>query len=1249
MKATGILFHQMNVGALVFLTFTGANLNAADPGPTAFDAPPEIVLPDLEAAPEPADRSPEAADVKVPTTVVGGSWVSLGPAPTANGQVNIPPNNEVCGAIQAIATHPNNANILYIGAVNGGVWRTANATAASPTWTPVTDTLPSLSIGAIEFDPTDATFQTLVVASGRTSSFGAVGGRRIGVMLTTNGGNNWTLLGTNTFANENLTSVAARSNILMAASDSAWAGGSGSGLFRSTNSGASFTRISGGSGLTAGSVSDLVGDQLNLDQFYAAVRTVGIFRSDDAGETWVNVTAGITGISGSTSKIEMAVHNSGTSTAVYVGVINNNVLASVWRSPDLGATWTRMDTPTVNFGSQGQIHFSIAADRTNANLVYIGGDRIAGSPFTGNLFRGDASLPLGSQFTTIMGANASNTSPHADSRELVMDANGNLIEGDDGGLYRRSSPQSSSGTWSSVIGNLAVIEAHDVAYDSVARVGMVGTQDNGTHIQSLTSSTRWTSISGGDGGDVAIDDQSSPTQSVRYGSSQNLGGFYRKTYNAANSLLGTSFPGLTVQGGGPSISRQFTTPIELNKVDPTRLIIGGANAAYESLNRGSTVTALTPISSVNGTFTGKPIAYGGWLDDVPNPDVLFYGSGSTVRRRLAAGDPVTTTPAAFPGGGVQDLVMDSTDWRRLFVIGNSTVYTSANAGANWTNITGNLTGVGALHTVEFQIFNGVGVVVVGADVGIYCSFLTNLATWSQLGTGLPNAVVYDLTFNNRTNALVAGTMGRGAWLLPIPQIPTTDLSLSVSDAPDPVIVGQPLTYSLTITNLGPILATAVTVTNLLPPGVTFVSAISSQGSCANLGGKVVCNLGLLITNDVAKVSIVVAPNSPGTITNAASVRGAEPDSNRANNTVSVVTRVIPPPPIIFNVAVLARRTSATITWDMLTNGTGQVEYGLTTNLTYLSALDGNVTTNHAVLLVGLLPDTNYFFRIISLVGTNLVRSEILSFSTDLNLIVDNPQANFSGNWTLGTSSSDKFGTSYQFAQTSTGFAPSAQATYTPAINVAARYDVSIWYPAGSNRATNAPVTIFFNGGSVQRGVDQTINGGEWRLLATDVDFAVGTDGFATIGNNAGESDKVVMADALRWSYFPGQDFPADGSVPVWWSEFYFGTTVDGALDPDGDGYSNSAEYVVGTDPTNASSYLLIRGEPAQPSGLSFIFSPNLAGRVYELQRATNLANANWLNLSNVTLDTATNGEGVFTITDPPAGPSFYRLGVRLTP
>jgi hypothetical protein len=169
------------------------------------------------------------------------------------------------------------------------------------------------------------------------------------------------------------------------------------------------------------------------------------------------------------------------------------------------------------------------------------------------------------------------------------------------------------------------------------------------------------------------------------------------------------------------------------------------------------------------------------------------------------------------------------------------------------------------------------------------------------------------------------------------------------------------------------------------------------------------------------------------------------------------------------------------------------------------------------------------------------------------------------------------------------------------------------------------------------------------LLATGLDFAVGTGGFATIGNNSGEPGKVVMADAMRWAYSPGQDSPTDGSVPSWWSAFYFGTNVNGSLDHDGDGYSTFGEYVTGTDPTNANSHLLFQGEPAQPSRLRFIFAPNLAGRVYELQQATNLTNAVWLNLSNLTLTTTTNGEGVLTITNLPAGPSFYRLSVRLTP
>src|SRR5258707_14386088 len=72
----------------------------------------------------------------------GSPWVLQGPAPAFGGQVNVPPNDAVSGAIQAVAPHPTNANILYVGAVNGGVWKTTNATAASPIWTPLTESLP---------------------------------------------------------------------------------------------------------------------------------------------------------------------------------------------------------------------------------------------------------------------------------------------------------------------------------------------------------------------------------------------------------------------------------------------------------------------------------------------------------------------------------------------------------------------------------------------------------------------------------------------------------------------------------------------------------------------------------------------------------------------------------------------------------------------------------------------------------------------------------------------------------------------------------------------------------------------------------------------------------------------------------------------------------------------------------------------------------------------------------------------------
>ena len=68
------------------------------------------------------------------------TYVPQGPRPITGGQVeNVTPNNEVAGAVHTIVAHPADADTLWIGTVNGGIWRTIERHVGSPTWTPLTD------------------------------------------------------------------------------------------------------------------------------------------------------------------------------------------------------------------------------------------------------------------------------------------------------------------------------------------------------------------------------------------------------------------------------------------------------------------------------------------------------------------------------------------------------------------------------------------------------------------------------------------------------------------------------------------------------------------------------------------------------------------------------------------------------------------------------------------------------------------------------------------------------------------------------------------------------------------------------------------------------------------------------------------------------------------------------------------------------------------------------------------------------
>jgi hypothetical protein len=733
------------------------------------------------------------------------------------------PGNEVTGAIHTVAAHPTDPNTVYVGAINGGIWRTRNATDVRPHWTPLTDHLPSLSIGALDFDPANA--DRLLAGIGRFSSLAFFGDVLNGLLLTSDGGDSWTEITHPLLLGENISGVAVRGDLLLAASNGTFGIG---GLFRSTDGGSSWTQVSGSNGLPNQDVFDLVGDPTDPFRFYVSVRATGIFRSDDGGGTWVNVSLASPALTGvitltGNNNTEMSTAGDG---RLYVAVLVNGRPAYIGFTDDLGASWMAMDLPQtlesngevegLNPGGQGYIHFSIRADPVLSHIVYMAGDRqdlpfpnfIGARNFSGRLFRGNTTVPstgtvpspqwehlthLNTVAAIPGGGTLNGSSPHADSREMVLDAAGNLLEVDDGGIYARTNPRDNTGDWFSINGDLQTAEFHDIAYDSVARVIFGGTQDTGTPEQIAPGATTWRSVSTADGGGVEVDARSTPGMSVRYSSGQNLGGFRRRVVNANNVVVSQTFPVLTVIDGGNPLAPQFYTPLKLNAVDPLRLIIGGSNAVYESFTAGSTIVEIGRGIVVNDSLGLEAIAYGGWQGGVANPDVLYVGAGARVFVRTGPppDSPLIQSQTYF-GGTVRDIALDAGDWSTAYVIDNDDVFVTTDAGVSWREITGNLTDLDLRAVVFVQA--ATSLVLVGGRSGVFQMSVDAPDVWTRLGTGLPEAPVFDLDYNSEDDVLVAGTLGRGAWLLPdVAHHVTLTISLKVS--PTSASAGATVTVS----------------------------------------------------------------------------------------------------------------------------------------------------------------------------------------------------------------------------------------------------------------------------------------------------------------------------------------------------------------------------------------------------------------------------------------------------------------------
>ncbi len=705
------------------------------------------------------------------------------------------PRNPVSGAINAIAAVPGDPNTLYAGAVNGGVWKTTNATAVAPTWTPVTDPhLKALSIRSLAISPLNSA--DIFAGTGSSSSYSSRGNPGFGVARSEDGGLNWRIEAASTFEGAAIVSIVPTSakGVVLAATGTQDAFDK-RGLFRSTDNGKIFTQVSsdGVSGLPDNNVSDIAADPTTPNRYYLAIPDTytssgftgaGVWKSEDYGATWTKVSAGL--VISSSTVIRLSVSKA--DGAVYAMVMNGSgLLSGVFFSKTRGASWTKMGTPaaTIFPGSQAGDQGAIIAHPTLAGIVFIGGDY---HPFTngctdfgGNILRGDTSKATASQWTDIVCNGANGTAPHADTRAFAFNSSGTiLLHGCDGGLFRLNSPDSAARKWASFNGNIRPSEIHNIAYDSLSHVLLSGNQDTGSSYQLSPNNLTWTDISLGDGSNVAVDaDQTAhPGTSIRYESYTELQSFTRHTFGSNNVEISRTEPALNIVSGpgtGSTIldydsTRQFNNPFILNRYNPQRILIG-TSSLYESFDQGESLDNLGSL--------GAPVSamsYGSALNGVTYAGAFYVGAGATIYHRTSSAEIPTMLPN-YPGSAVLSLVMDPLDYKHVYVLdSNGRVYGSFDEGVTWRDFTGDLASkVSQPQTIE--IFsppvakgnkNDQDLRVIVGGIGHVVHLRTKLGEtlWTRSAEGLPKGVyIYDLHYDVACDVLVAGSLGRGAWTL----------------------------------------------------------------------------------------------------------------------------------------------------------------------------------------------------------------------------------------------------------------------------------------------------------------------------------------------------------------------------------------------------------------------------------------------------------------------------------------------------
>jgi photosystem II stability/assembly factor-like uncharacterized protein len=667
---------------------------------------------------------------------------------------------------------------IYVGSASGGVWKSVDG---GTTFKPIFDKQPSLSIGSIAIDPSNP--QTVWVGTGESWVRNSVS-VGTGIYRTRDGGDNWEALGL--ADSEHISRIVVNpkdgNTVYACALGHLWNANTERGVFKTTDGGKTWTKVLYRNDSTG--CAEMAMDPQDSSVLYAAMWDVrrephnfrsggpgsGLFKSTDSGATWHELRKGLP--LGDLGRIGIAVPP--TNHARVYAVVEAKNHTALFRSDDSGESWAEVNN-SFNVSGRAFYFARLAADPKNADRVYKPGFFLTVSEDGGESFS--------AAFSTNEGPG---DAVHGDLHALWINPENpdQMLVGTDGGVYQTLDRSSH---WR-FLSNLPVSQFYHVSADMADPYNVYGgLQDNGTWMGPSRAidgiaNRHWRNIDGGDGFWAFSDPADADFVYAEYQGA--MIERFRKSTGEARDVkplprsgepdfrfnwnapihMSPNHPGTIYLGGqflfrsrdhGESWDR--ISP-DLTTNDPARqhqelsggLTIDNSDAEKfetiytiaESPKNGEVIWTGTDDGNVQVTRDGGRH----WTNVAKNVSGLPAGTWvSTIE--ASHFDPATAY-VTFDGHAAGDM--------------KTYVYQTKDYGKTWTSLaTPELSGYA--HVVRQDLVNA-NLLFVGTEFGLFIT-IDGGAHWAQFKGSLPNVAVRDIAIHPRESDLILATHGRGIYIL----------------------------------------------------------------------------------------------------------------------------------------------------------------------------------------------------------------------------------------------------------------------------------------------------------------------------------------------------------------------------------------------------------------------------------------------------------------------------------------------------